>query len=88
MGRLTTTTACTPANHISYLMHPFPELLDRAINKQNAIGWHQIFRGRLSLAWGFCYMKWQSLHPPTKKSARLDPDTWTTRIIKWAMSTV
>jgi hypothetical protein len=25
---------------------------------------------------------------PTKKSACLDPNTWTTRIIKWAMSTV
>jgi hypothetical protein len=67
--------------------HPFREVLDLAIEEQNSIGWNQILRGRLSLAWGFCYKKWQSLHPPTEKSARLDSGTWTTRIIKWAMST-
>jgi hypothetical protein len=54
----TTITACTPADH------PFPELLDRAINKQNAIGWHQIFCGCLSLAWGFCYIHEMAISPP------------------------
>jgi ribonuclease HI len=77
--------------------HPFPEILNIAISQQNEIGWNHFLRGRLSIAWGFCFMKWQkqpkpsttrTADAPTRPIKHLDPDSWTTHIIKWAFDTV
>jgi hypothetical protein len=78
----------TTLNHRAPADHPLQGAIDRAIDKQNTIGWHQLLCGCLSIAWGFCYTKWLSLNPPPKKAMHLDPDTWTTRVIKWATSIV
>jgi hypothetical protein len=68
--------------------HPFSAQLHQAVVEQNAIGWSQLCRGRLSLAWGECYRAWLNhLHtPPGTK--HLDMTTWTTQIARWGFDTV
>ena len=69
--------------------HPFSSQLSQAVTEQNSISWRQLCQGRLSLAWGECYLAWKAhdFHmPPGTK--RLDPTTWTTRFIKWAFATI
>jgi len=68
--------------------HPCAALLEQAVAEQTAIGWSQICRGRISTTWGDCYNKWLSyLHNPPG-TTKLDPLTWTTRIIRWAWETI
>ncbi len=71
--------------------HPFREVLNEAIRRQNSIGWNNFLRGRLSFAWGFCFQKWLRHAQPAPQSPttkKLDPDSWTTHVIKWVFDMV
>jgi hypothetical protein len=65
--------------------HPFAAQLREASREQTALGWNQILRGRISKAWGDCYVSWVVLtaKPGTKPSH--DPLKWTTKIAKWGL---
>jgi hypothetical protein len=64
--------------------HPFRYELIEAIAAQNAIGWDQIFRGRLAHAWGTCYVSWLAYAPQTPDIKKLNHTSWTSLIIKWS----
>jgi hypothetical protein len=68
--------------------HPFYHHLLDAIAQQNAIGWDQILRGRLSSTWGLCYTSWAAYSPSPDTDRPLDSCAWTSRIIKWSWDLV
>jgi hypothetical protein len=66
-------------NEIDLPVHGYPPLYHALINTQNAIGWRQLYNGRMSTEWAVLQGQW--LRQNSNEDKKLSGQLWTAAII-------